>query len=292
MRDCFESLAAWWTRRRRFAEEWQFHRARAIAECESLGLTRREARRIAGRRLGRRSRYRRQALREIGGDLPGLVALLPVARLKRSPLLVLCCLALGTVLLLALDPQRRQLIESLQAALPFGHAMGNQRLIPLTPAGVVPTWFALLVWRVAMGVGAVRLLRDPFLRNCGKLRWYGALGLILSALFGVVAWISIMQFLLASAWPWQRLQGFSFLAATLAYVLACAASHRLWWRDVIRRCPSCLEILRMPIVRGCEANVLLRCAEVESICLQGHGTGTHDRWGRTFQRGRELFPAA
>ncbi|MBZ5618194.1 MAG: hypothetical protein LAQ69_05565 [Acidobacteriia bacterium] len=292
MRDCFESLAAWWNRRSRFAEEWRFHRDRAISEFESLGLTRREARRIARCRLGRRSRYRREALREIGGDLPGLIDLLPVARLKRSPLLVLCCLVLGTALLLVLNPQRGQLIESLRAALPFGRGLRNQRLIPLTPAGIVPAWFALLVWRVAMAVGAVRLLRDPFLRNCGKLRWYGALGLILSALFGVVAWISIMQFLLASAWSWQRVQSLALILATLAYVLAAAASQRLWWRDVIRRCPSCVEILRMPIVRGSEANVLLRSAEVESICLQGHGTATHDRWGRTFQRGRGLFPAA
>src|SRR5580700_3961972 len=111
-------LTKWWARRRRFAEEWAFHRDMAVAEFESLGMSHREARRLARRRLGARFNYRRAALRELQSDCRAL-QLLPFYRMKKSPFLVPTVIAAAIALMLAFNPQRLQVIQSLPGLVPF-----------------------------------------------------------------------------------------------------------------------------------------------------------------------------
>jgi hypothetical protein len=58
---------------------------------------------------------------------------------------------------------------------------------------------------------------------------------------------------------------------------------RLWWRDLEMRCPHCLRLLGLHQVRGKRLDVLVEPAELESICLYGHGQATASRWRRSFE---------
>jgi hypothetical protein len=79
----WRSIWRWHLRRRRFSEEWEFHRELLSTELRAAGLNSKEVRQAVKRRLGPRSRWRRDALREIDGswrdflnalDLSGLAA--------------------------------------------------------------------------------------------------------------------------------------------------------------------------------------------------------------------------
>src|SRR5690242_12966615 len=93
-------LLTWWSRRRRVAEEWAFHRDGAIAEFEAAGYSYRRARKAARRRMGSGLRHRHSALAAIGGDLPGLWRLLPIRSVARGALFVPTTLVLSIALAL------------------------------------------------------------------------------------------------------------------------------------------------------------------------------------------------
>ena len=93
----------WWAIRKRFAEEWDFHRDMTALDLQWLGLTPREARRHARYRLGDRAAHRQEALREIGGDARGLIAMLPIPETRRSPWLIPVMLGLFIGLALGLN---------------------------------------------------------------------------------------------------------------------------------------------------------------------------------------------
>jgi hypothetical protein len=177
-------LAKWQERRRRFAEEWTFHRDMAVSEFESMGMSHRDARLLARRRLGGRFTYRRAALRELHSDYRALLDLLPTKRIKKSPFLVPAAIAVAIGLMLVLNPERLQAAGSVLGLLPFAPHRDFERLVPLTPRGVVPTGFAALtLWSFAL-IAIARMVAAPTLRAHGRLWAFGGATLALLIGFG------------------------------------------------------------------------------------------------------------
>jgi hypothetical protein len=275
-------LAAWWKRRRRFAEEWAFHRDMAISEFESLGMSRREARQLARRRLGGYFHYRRAALAELRSDYRALLHLLPRSRVKKSPFLVPAVIAVTAGLMLAFNPQRLQVIESLSGLLPFAPPTDVARLVPLTPRGVVPTGFAAVtLWAFAL-IAIARMAAAPRLRAHWRTWMFGGATLLLLIAFSGIFWATALQILLGSQWTLDRTQGAAMVAFLFAYVGWAFAALRFWYRDLESRCPFCLRRLGMPEVRGNAHDVLISPLETETVCLHGHGLNLESHWGPVF----------
>jgi hypothetical protein len=283
MREWVRAVAMWWNRRRRFAEEWAFHEDIARRELQGLGMSRAEARQHSAGRLGRRSLHRRAALREIGGDLRGLAQILPLRRTLRSPYLAPVVMALTTSLLLACNPFRRQVLESMSEVLRFSGAVHLQRLIPLTPSGTVPTMFAVVtLWALLLG-GVGRMTVRISEGGGWRLPLYSLALLAEMMVAGSVVWATGMQILLARSWGADGIQGMALLLYLVGYAWGAWWALGMWWRDVDRRCPICLWLPGMPEERGKECDVLVEPREVESICLHGHGLAIESRWRRRFE---------
>jgi hypothetical protein len=108
------ALREWLQLRARLHGEHQFHLENAAAEFRSQGMSPGAADRTARVRFGNR-RYLKIALRELGGDLPGLAYLLRVHRVFDSAWLQPALLLAAAALLLFLSPAPRSLVESLIA---------------------------------------------------------------------------------------------------------------------------------------------------------------------------------
>jgi hypothetical protein len=202
-------------------------------------------------------------------------------RFRRNPWLWMAALATGALLLLALNPQRSQAIESLRGLVPFGREVRVSRFIPLTPPGVVPIGIAgaMLVWFATLGSAwLVRLAR----RTGWRVWVYGAAGLAAWMAFGALAWVTGLQVLMRHAWRHDGIQVTVILLYILAYVGGAYLALRFWRRDLERRCPVCLRLCGLAEARGSAAGVLLAPPEVESVCLQGHGLNVENQWGRSF----------
>jgi hypothetical protein len=254
----------------------------SASELESLGLSRGEARRLARRRLGRRRIYRRAAMRELGADARGLLELLPIRRLKRNPGLAPCLLGIVAALALGLNPARRQALESMRHLLPFTGPVELKRMIPLSPAGVVPVGFAAVVLWIVTLVGTARIAARLTRPGTWRICLYAGALLGEAAVFAGVVWATGMQLLLASGWGFDIGQGLALGLFLLAYSWSAYGAMNLWWRDVERRCPVCLSLPAMPEIRGKQHDVLVEPLEVESVCLQGHGLAVESRWRRSF----------
>jgi len=100
----------WLELRGRLHEEYRFHIERAAADLRGLGLSARAARREARLRFGSRHNLR-IARRELGGDLQGLTYLLRVHRVTASRGLQPLMLITAMLMLLALSPAPRELVE-------------------------------------------------------------------------------------------------------------------------------------------------------------------------------------
>ena len=283
MADWISGFLTWRARRRRFSEEWRFHREMAIRDLEELGLTRWEARRKSAARLGARTAYRRQALREIGGDWRALTGLLPIARAMRSPWLALWSFALAAIAALAWNPLQEGVLRGLCGLLPFSGAAPPARLIPLTPPGLAPTSIARLVLWTFLLAGLAKLANTTAARREWRAALYGAGILLNLGLVWSISWIAGCQILLRARWGQDLLQGlaligFFFGQVYLAFYASC------WWRhDLESRCPHCLRRLGLERTRGKAHDLLVDPAEVEAVCLYGHGQATKSRWRRNFE---------
>ncbi len=260
----------------------------SASQLEALGFSPREARRLARRRLGARARHRRAALRETGGDARGLIALLPLASTKRSPILPAASIALAIALALALNPRRAQVLESMCALLPLAGPLKGQRWIPLTPEGVAPMGIAAMTLWTLAAIGAARLATAFAPRKQWRLCLYALILLGGLAIIGGICWISGLQILLSRSWGFDIAQGGALGAFVLAYWWAAYFAMKFWWRDLERRCPSCIRLPGMPESRGKELQLIVDPLEVESICLHGHGLAVESRWRRTFESGGSL----
>src|SRR5215471_2679771 len=189
MTDWLRAFTIWRNRRKRFAEEWAFHMDEAAARWQAVGIGARDARKLARSSLGSRRAYRRDALRTIGGDFAGLVDLLPVRRTSRSRFLVPMTLAILSALAIAINPERAMALKSLAAiAVPGAHARW-ERLIPLTPAGMVPVDFFAAVLRALVLAGLLRIAFDLAPRSTLRLCAYAAASLAAMALAAAICWV-------------------------------------------------------------------------------------------------------
>jgi hypothetical protein len=106
------ALREWLELRARLGEERRFHIEQAAAEFHNAGMSWREANRKARIRFGNRG-HLKLALRELGGDLPGLGYLLRAHRVPASAWLQPALLLALITLILFLSPARRALVEGL-----------------------------------------------------------------------------------------------------------------------------------------------------------------------------------
>jgi len=262
MRQWLQVFREWRQRRTRFAQEWAFHIERTAAELESMGLTRQEARRSAASRMGRPSPHRRQALRELGGDFAGLARMLPALLLHHSPFFLPAVAALFIALVVPFIP--------LRAFFSRGFAIG--------------AWSPVLLGGT-IGL-AVRVFPS---RKNWRIWLYAESLLMLLAVAGVAFWAAALRLWRITPWPSGLLQGLVILGFLFAYVWLTVLVALFWWRDVCQRCPLCLQSFRMPLPRGRQTGILVDPHEVESICLQGHGSLTQSRWRCTFNPGNGLW---
>ena len=114
------ALNEWKRLRARLRDENQFHLEQAAADFRALGLSSRVANRAARARFGSR-RNLRLALRELGGDWPGLVRLLLAYRIQASPWFQPTALVMVFLLILFLSPNPRAVLEGV-AGRPFATA--------------------------------------------------------------------------------------------------------------------------------------------------------------------------
>ena len=110
MHRLLSALREWLEVRTRVREERLFHLDRAAADLRALGLNGREAKRMARVRFGA-GRNSRAGLRELGGDVRGLVHLVRVYRVFTSMWLQPAVVLLAMIVMLALSPVRRELME-------------------------------------------------------------------------------------------------------------------------------------------------------------------------------------
>jgi hypothetical protein len=106
------ALNEWLERRARMREERQFHLERASADLRALGLTAREAKRMARIRFGSR-RNSQTGLRELGGDLRGLANLFRAHRVAASLWFQPIVLLAAGALIFAVSPSPREIAEGL-----------------------------------------------------------------------------------------------------------------------------------------------------------------------------------
>src|SRR5579884_4136777 len=255
----FESLRDWQSRRRRFSEEWEFHRDQMAAELRASGLRQSEVRKIVRRRLGRKSRWRRAALKEIGGDWRALLRCYRPSRCP-SPWVAPAWLALALVILFVCNPLRWQMLSS------FISEPGDY--VPIRKMLVIPADFARLIWGTLLISAAMWLARTG--RGL-RISLYALLLLVLLAALGVFLWIAAIQASIAIKWPSDLLEGSILLGFFFAYFWASLLTAKRWRADVASRCPVCLKRLRFAMTRGRSCDVLVHPLELESICLEGHG---------------------
>ncbi len=268
----FESLREWRLRRKRFSEEWGFHRDQLKAELTAFGLSRREMREIVRRRLGRKSRWRCEALKEIGGDWRSLVQLLNTHYVGYRPWLAPASITLALIILFICNPWRGQMLTSLLTE--------PHEYLPLRNMVVVRADFARCVWGVILLTGVAWLVSS---RKGLRISLYASLLLVLIAAFAVSLWIAAVQVSIAIEWPSDLLQGFVILGFFFAYFWGSLLAMKRWRKSIAARCPICLRRLRLPASAGRSGNLLLHPVKFEYICLEGHGALTENYWTSRFR---------
>jgi len=159
---------------------------------------------------------------------------------------------------------------------------GNPRLraIPLFERHAIVMGPAKAVWRL---LAFCSLFFVAKFRS--KRRWLGyglAVG-SLHALASLMTWALAIQLWSGIAWSTdgRALLGFLFLSAV--YLGVVALQCHVWWRDLRRRCPRCLESLLLPLTEGSTDCFLLNSATTESVCAHGHGVLVETPWASRFR---------
>jgi hypothetical protein len=118
-----------------------------------------------------------------------------------------------------------------------------------------------------------------------KPRWLGygiAVG-CLHALASLITWALAVQLSSRIAWATDGRALLGFLALSAAYLGVVALQCHVWWQDLRRRCPSCLETLILPLTEGSADCFLLNSPTTESVCAHGHGVLVETRWASRFR---------
>ncbi len=114
------ALKEWLELRARMREERRFHLDGAATDLRAMGMTAREAKRMARIRFGSR-RNSQAGLRELGGDLKGLAYLFRANRVVASIWLQPIVLIAVVAMMFLASPSRREIVEGL-----LGHRLGPE----------------------------------------------------------------------------------------------------------------------------------------------------------------------
>ena len=249
MRRALNALREWLQLRARLGKERRFHIEQAAAEFRGDGLSRRAANRKARVRFGGRGNLK-MALRELGGDLPGLVYLARAHRVFASAWLQPLSLLATVALILLLSSAPRSLVEGLigtplasqdrdQVFVAGGGRIGGainakdfEALRSLASLSDVERYQSAYVRaRAAGGVTLARIQSDARARTGNRRLWVGSLFAQTRLLTGPaeVVWVlisSYVVFLLSRA-PARKLgrwHAYGFVVALLHAV----ASLMIW----------------------------------------------------------------
>jgi len=116
-------------------------------------------------------------------------------------------------------------------------------------------------------------------------RWlsYGVAVGCLHSLTSLLTWALAIQLWSRIAWSTDGTALLGFLALSAVYLGVVALQCHVWWRDLRRRCPFCLDSLLLPLTEGSADCFLLNSATTESVCAHGHGVLVETRWSSRFR---------
>jgi hypothetical protein len=116
-------------------------------------------------------------------------------------------------------------------------------------------------------------------------RWlsYGLAVACLHSLASLIIWALAIQLWSRIAWSTDGTALLGFLALSMAYLGVVALQCHLWWRDLRRRCPLCLDSLLLTLTKGTADCYLLNSVTTESVCAHGHGVLVENRWSCGFR---------
>lgn len=276
-------LSEWLSRRRRFREEWDFHREMATSELEALGLSRRDAARLAKRRLGSYFAHRRSAFRQLRAEFIDVLDLMPWRSIRRSPLLAPATVLLTLASILLPNPHRLEVLANAGSLLPFLPHRHVERFVPLTPSTVVPMGLPdVTLWCLAL-IALARVAATPKVRLQWRAWAFAAATLVPLVALSAALWATSLQFLMKNRWHSDALQGLVIVTFCFAFIGASILAFKVWYRDLLSRCPICLRRLGMAEFRGNSADILIAPLERETICLHGHGVSLESHWRQVFE---------
>jgi len=159
---------------------------------------------------------------------------------------------------------------------------GNQRLrvVPLFEREPIVMGPAKAVWGV-MAFVSLFLVAVP--RRSYRWLGYGFVVGCLHSLASLLAWAFAIQLWSRISWPTDSAALFGFLFISAVCLGVAVLQCQVWWRDLRRRCPLCLDCLLLPLTEGSENCLLLDPATTESICAHGHGVLVETRWSSRFR---------
>ena len=306
-----DALRQWQRRRVALTEEWKFHQHRVMLELVDVGFTELEARAIATERLGPNSRYQKEAFADYGGDWKGLIRLLAPRPVRREAWIVPGAMALALILLIGLNPFHHQVIASMTGIPHFfqepvtprswaepcipGHSflyladrVGRPDNCVVNAVWVkpwsIPAGFGQVSCLVGMIAGIHWLIARSRVQKHGKAVWvYGVTTLLFGSLLGAVSYATSVQWMLVGPGDTAAKDGLGVVALWFVWGPSFLLLLRQWRKDVLHRCPWCLERLQWPVERGDVDSILLNPTGVESVCLAGHGVQTDAWWGDEFR---------
>ncbi len=253
MSRALSALREWLQLRSRLAEERRFHIEQAAAEFCGAGMSRRAANRKARVRFGGHTNLK-VALRELGGDFPGLVSLARAHRVFASAWLQPLFLLATVALILLLSSAPRAVVEGLigtplasqdrdQMFVAGGGRTGGaisakdfEALRSLASLNHVERYQTIYVRaRVAHGVTLAKIQSEVRARTGNRRLWVGSLFEQTRLLTGPaeVVWVLIsfyVVYLLSRPAP-ARWYVYGFAAALLhavASLMAWSAAVRYW----------------------------------------------------------------
>ena len=265
-------------------------------------MSKRAALRKARTRFGSGSKA---ALRELGGDLRGLVNLVRAHRVLASPWPQPIALLAegrrdGTIdakdfatlrSLATLGDVERYQTNYVRARAAQGVTLteiqsqarlktGNGRLWvrPLFARTRLLAGPAEVVWLLIFFHIFFRLSRPAVARKIGRWHAYGLGIALLHALASLMVWTFAIRLCMPS-----RTGVLRFGLLFVGFLLLAAAQCHYWWKDLAQRCPLCLDRLILPLTKGTADGILLDPAITESVCANGHGVLVESRWARRFR---------
>jgi hypothetical protein len=160
---------------------------------------------------------------------------------------------------------------------------GNRRFwaAPLPDRADILMEPAKVVWWF-IAFYAVFSLR-AYVPQFGKGRWllYGFGVLFLHALATTTAWA-----LAAQNWdrtPMSDTGAAGIFLLVVGFFGMTGIQYRYWKRDLMQRCPICLDRLLLPLTEGTPDGVLITPATTQSVCAHGHCVLVENRWSRRFR---------